>query len=784
MNGQTDVKGTLRANVELVKVVARELAGLSRTELARVLCDRLNLRDRRGQLQQASCLKAMRELAGEGLFLIPAPRRLAAARSVLRLDEAVPAPKAVPQQVEQVCGLHLQLVESEEQRRAWNELMVREHPYGGNPLVGRQVRYLVASDHGFLGAVGLASAALHLRQRERWIGWDEQLRRTHLDRIVGLARLLIRPSVRCANLASHVLRMTVQSVPDDFERLYGYRPWLLETFVQADHNGASHRAADWLWIGSTRGRGRQDSSAQAGLARKDIFVYVLDPAFRNHMGITVPEMALPLEPAQGLGSANWAANELGQAELGDRRLTRRLVSIAGQKGASPGSAFCELITGDRAAASGYYRFIERPDPAQADMNGILASHRERTVRRMQAQREVLCIHDTTDLNFSTLSTCQGLGVIGKNQGGNETAGLRLHTSMVVEASDGVPLGILGWQCDAPSLKSASAGPDARLIPAQEKETWRWIQGLTACMQAGQDLKQTRVIHVMDREADFFELFHHWRQYQSPRDELIIRAKHNRNGPGDIKIFDHVAQLEPRGEVEILIPRKSARAKKGKRTAQPVRPARTAILKLRWSQITLQPPAYGLAHSHPPVNVWLLHAREDATAASADKPLEWFLLSTTAIENPQTAIQILGWYAKRWRIEDWHRILKTCCRAEQNCLRDAEFLKRILAINMVVAWRVHLMTLLGREVPDLPMETLFSDLEIKVLKLVAKRESLSTPGRLADAIGIVARLGGYYNRPSDPPPGAQILSRGIVRLMALCDGVELVQPDYLSRDNYG
>jgi hypothetical protein len=239
-----------------------------------------------------------------------------------------------------------------------------------------------------------------------------------------------------------------------------------------------------------------------------------------------------------------------------------------------------------------------------------------------------------------------------------------------------------------------------------------------------------------------------------------------------------------GEVEVLIPRKSARAKKGKRATQPARRARTAVVQLRWMAVTLQPPAYGPAHSHPPVDVWLLHAREEASPNSTDKPLEWFLLTTMPIDNAQTAIRILDYYAKRWRIEDWHRILKTCCRGERDLLRDAEFLKRLLAINMVVAWRVHLMTLLGREVPDLPMTTLFSDLEIKVLKLVAKREGIPKPEQLADAIGIVARIGGYYGRANDPPPGAQVLSRGTIRLMALCDGVELIEPANLPRDNYG
>lgn len=785
MSLQSDVKGTLRANVEMVKSVVAELSDQSRTHIARVLCEQLNLKDFRGRVQLAGCLKALRELGDGRLFTLPAPRRETGVPAMRRLEQPVPEPHAVPDQVDKVCGLRLVLVEDEDTRRIWNELVIREHPFGTKPLVGRQLRYLIGSDHGFLGAVGFASAALHLRQRDRWIGWNESGRREHLHRVVGLARLLVRSSVRCANLASHVLKLTTERMPEDFDRLYGYRPWLLETFVEADlHSGASHRAAGWLWIGSTRGRGRQDVKGQGGLSKKEIFVHVLDPALRDHMGIAPPEEISPLEPAQGMDSSRWADNEFGGAELGDRRLTRRLVSIADHKGASPGTPFSELVTGDRAEASGYYRFVERPEESGVDMDAILAPHRERTVRRMQAQRDVLCIHDTTDLNFSTLKTCKGLGVIGKNQTSTETRGLRLHTSLAVEATDGVPLGIVAWRCDAPEPSTGEKKRDPRTIVAEHKASWRWIEGLGACIDAERELTQTRVIHVMDREGDFFELFHQWRQHQSERDELLVRAKHNRNGEGEIKIFDQVAGLEPRGEVEVRVPRRTSRAKKGRRAAQPVRRARTAVLSLRWTQVLIQPPPYGPSGGHPPVRVWLLHAREDVPPANGDNPLEWFLLTTISLDDCESAIRVLDFYAKRWRIEDWHRILKTCCRAEKNCLRDAEFLKRVLAINMVVAWRVHLMTLLGREVPDLPMETLFSDLEIKVLKLVARREKLQTPVCLGDAINIVARLGGYYNRPHDPIPGALILSRGTMRLMGMCDGVELLQPDNLSRDSYG
>jgi hypothetical protein len=777
MTTQNEVKRTLRERFEVVRGWLDELAGKSRTAVADEVCVRLGFLDARGRVQRGTCLKALRELEAEGMWRLPEPRRRVAARSPRRLPEAVAPPCEVPESVEHVQGLRLRLVSVEDDYRMWNELIMREHPLGERPLVGRQVRYLIDSEHGCLGALGFAASALRLSDRDHWIGWDDARRRAHLDRVVCLSRFLIRPCVRCANLASRVLAMVEELLPADFERLYAYRPWLLETFVEAKtHTGASHQAANWLKIGQTRGRGRQDRSGHGAEPLKDIYVRVLDRGFRAHMGLAEPQPPTPLAPGEGLESESWASNEFGAAELGDRRLTRRLVSIAQAKGTTPGASFLETVKGQPAALAGYYRFLDRPDETPLDMDSILAPHRERTLRRMQPLPEVLCIHDTTELNFSTLRACKGLGVIGKNQTATESRGLRLHSSFVVEPADGLPLGLLNWRCEAPELKPERKGEDARYLPIEAKDTYRWIESLLECAAHDATLLKTHVIHVMDREADFFELFHHWSQ--THQDDLIVRAKHNRQGPEGVKILDAVVCLAPMATIDVEIPRKSARPKKARQAAQPPRPKRRATLTLRWMQTQVYPPAHGLSHALAPINVRLLHAREEHPPQDA-KPLEWFLLTTLPINDPADAAKVLSYYAKRWRIEDWHRILKTCCRVEEPAHEDAECLKRLLAINMVIAWRLHLMTLLGREVPNLPAETIFSDLEIRCMRLFSQNYRLPPPADLGAAVLLVAKLGGYIHRANDPPPGAEVLCRGFIRLSLMCDGLALAEGVTLS-----
>jgi hypothetical protein len=790
MRVQHQIKRQLGAKSEEVEALIRQRAGASRTAIAEELCERYGFVDAHSRPQTSSCRKALRDLAQAGSIELPASRRAPRNKpQPRRLGSPVAEAAGVPRSVEQIKDLRLELVQSEQQRRIWNELMLREHPLGERPLVGRQLRYLVCSAHGYLGAAGFASSALALRDRDEWIGWDEEKRRAHLDKVVSLSRLLIRPGVECANLASRVLAMLVEAFAPDFEERYGYRPWLLESFVDSSrHEGSCYRAANWRRIGSSSGRGRQDRRHQAAETIKDIYVYELEEDFRRHLGLCDYQCHPALESGEGLDTANWAENELGGARLGDGRLTRRLVSIARTKGQRPGTPFVDAVAGDRAASAGYYRFIDAPDDSPIDMESILAPHRERTLRRLKGQQSVLCIHDTTDLNYATLTACEGLGVIGKNQTDTESGALRLHSSYAVSAEEGVPLGIWNWHCYAPQLKPGHKSKDARYIALEDKDSVRWLNNLVECMSRDEELADTRVVHVMDREADFFDLFDCWRNTPG-RDELLIRAKHNRKlprgrqdeagqaGPAqqDQGIFEAVAKQPLAGSVEVDIPRKSARGKKAKRAARPKRAKRRAQLSLRWMKVPIRPSARGLSSKRPPVEVWLLHAREDSPPEDGSKPLEWMLLTSIELNGAEDAIRVLGYYAKRWRIEDWHRILKTCCRVEEPAHRDSECLMRLVAINMVIAWRIHLMTLLGREVPELPMELLFSDLEIEVLRRFCQSRKLPEPTNLGECVVLVARLGGYLDRKHDGPPGAEVLWRGSRKLSNWCECAAFAWP---------
>jgi len=768
MRTQNQIKKTLSesAAIEHIKELLSQNRGMNRTEVADKLCEDFGFMDARGQRQQAGCLKAIRKLEQQGAFELPKPLIKKKGGSPRRLEEAVPEPEGVPDTVGEVRGLNLIYVKQESEMRIWNELMIREHPRGAGPLVGRQVRYLIGSENGWLGGLGFASCALNLRDRDRWIGWGPEMKEEHLDKVVGLGRFLIRPSVKCGNLASYMLGACMKEFPKDFERRHGYRPWLVETFVDTSQvKGTCYRAANWTWVGRTQGRGRQDREMKMAETVKDIYVYVLDEAFRSKMGLPDGSGLGPLSIGESLDAEDWAEREFGGAAFGDVRLSRRLVSCGAGKAEKPDRPFTGIFQGDKAAVKASYRFIEQPDDSEVTMENILLPHREQTVRRMKAQEKVLCIQDGTDLNYSNLAQCKGLGEIGTNQTGAKSRGLHLHSTLAV-TTNGIPLGVLKAQISAPEPKEDPRPSHA--IPIEDKETFSWIAGLRDCMDLAFEMPHTQQICVMDREADIFEVFHE--QRENPCVELLIRANHNRCTTEDMKLFDAVKETEIKGQLRVNVKRQSARPKKSKQKAKSKRPARIADLNIRYRQIELKPARYN--KDKPPIPIWILHATEERPPSGA-QPIEWFLLTTVQIKHLEDAEQCIRWYCLRWRIEDWHRALKKGgCQTEDLAYSSAVHLERGIAINMVVAWRIMLMALMGRETPDLPAEVLFNNLEIEVLQAYAKKKQLTPPTRVGEAVALIGKLGGHLGRRNDPPPGYELLWRGYSELQLMCIGYEL------------
>lgn len=702
-------------NVKSVIALLGRDPAFSRRALAQEVCRRLELKDGKGDWRMATTSKALRELEDQGLWTLPAPHAAGPRGwNPARLNQAVAAPEAVPTVLAQMGGLRLIEVADPEHLRIWNELMIREHPLQQCRLVGRQLRYLIGSDHGWLGGIGFGSAALHLEGRDDWIGWTPEGRRQHLERVLNMNRFLIRPKVRCPHLASHVLALCARRVGGDFQRRYGVRPWWLESFVETPaYEGICYQAANWIQTGQTKGRGR-NGPHQAGQTIKDVYVYPLVHDFRARAGVQpVPLQAL--RPESGLDGAGWPGQEFGNCELGDERLRDRLVKIVSAQAAQPQGSYAQANGGQRHDLKAYYRFLNN-ERRELNLESMLQSHRAQTIGRMKNERVALIVQDTTDLNLSTRRHCEGLGQIGTNQTGAKSRGLRLHSSLAL-GQEGLPLGRVQLQGYAPQ---SAEGKDPRR-PIEQKESYRWLEGFAEAMKIAALLPDTQVISVADREADMFELFDFRRRQSGRKAHLLIRAKTDRClEETEHKLFAELAAAPLARTVSLTVPRQREHLSKPSTPGRPGLPVREAQVEVRFKQVTLSAPNTAQTRNLQPLTLWAIYLLEKNPPAGAT-PLQWLLLTTIQVASAKQALKCIGWYCRRWRIEEWHRVLKSGCNILDHQNHSAEALLRAVAIDAVIAWRIMLLALLGREVPELPAEVVFDPCECRVLTLLAKKK---------------------------------------------------------------
>jgi len=264
--------------VELMRVVAHDYAGLGVTEITRTVCELLEWKRPNGGLKNHECRQLMERLEAEGVLRLPALRKLGG-RGPRQVD--VSQPRFEPEPVEcaaRECEpLELALVEGERQSRLWREQVERYHYLGCRVPFGANLRYWVRNRERELACLLWTSPAWKMQARDQWIGWSDDQRRRKLQGIVNNGRFLVLPWVRVQGLASKILALNARQVPRDWESRYGRRPLLLETLVDAARfRGTCYRAANWIHVGQTTGRGRMDRNHAAdGQAIKDIYVYPL-----------------------------------------------------------------------------------------------------------------------------------------------------------------------------------------------------------------------------------------------------------------------------------------------------------------------------------------------------------------------------------------------------------------------------------------------------------------------------------------------------------------------------
>ncbi|MEJ0050937.1 MAG: IS4 family transposase [Methylovirgula sp.] len=440
----------------------------------------------------------------------------------------------------------------------------------------------------------------------------------------------------------------------------------------------------------------------------------------------------------------WIDREVAGCEFKDERLGRRFCKLLGQIGSDMGQSIPQICR-DWANTKAAYRFFSNERVNEAD---ILRGHFEATRGRVtEAEGPILVLHDTTEFSFKREKP-DLIGFTGKTAGRTQ-CGVLMHSSLAV-TTEGLPFGLTAikfWT--RKKFKGTTAlkrKVNPTRVPIEQKESVRWLENL----RQSTDLLAApgRCVHIGDRESDIYELFCLAEEVGT---HFLVRTCVDRLAEdGDHTIADEMDEVAVKGLHRIEVKDSNGDSDE-------------ALLEIRFCKLRVLPPI-GKQKKYPALNLTVIHAQERGMPKRRKK-IEWKLLTNLPVKSRKDTIEKLEWYAMRWKIEVFHKILKSGCKAEESKLRTAERLVNLIAVFCIVSWRVFWMTMLNRSTPNAPPQMAMTEIEIKLLDHLVKDRNGDSPRRktLSHYVVKVARLGGYLARASDPPPGNIVIWRGLSKL---------------------
>jgi hypothetical protein len=458
-------------------------------------------------------------------------------------------------------------------------------------------------------------------------------------------------------------------------------------------------------------------------------------------------------------SGAWVDRELANSKFKDARLGKRFRSLLEQLSSSPGGPIplaCQDWTNTKAA----YRFLDNDRVSDAE---IMAGHFDSTRERFSATTgSILVLHDTTELTYHR-EDGREIGHLGTSQIGSTTrplyhkvCGILMHSSLAV-TTDGLPLGLAAikfWTRE--SFKGSNALKrhiNPTRVPIEYKESMCWMDNLRQSTALLSD--PARCIHIGDRGSDIYELFC---EAHDAGTHFLFRTCVDRcAGDGEHTVADEMAEEQCKGLHKVDVQDRYGNVSE-------------AVVELRYRRVLVRPPRAKQSR-YEPIKVTILHATERGKPKNRD-PINWKLITDLPVISRASAIEKLRWYALRWRIETFHKILKSGCRAEQSKLRTAERLVNLMSMFCILSWRIFWLTMINRAAENAKPEIVFTPLEIDLLSRLPQRRSNVSTATLKDCLTQLAKLGGYLARAGDGPPGNMVMWRGMRRLTDIELGFQL------------
>ena len=435
---------------------------------------------------------------------------------------------------------------------------------------------------------------------------------------------------------------------------------------------------------------------------------------------------------------SWVDQEMAGVTMGDERLDKRTKQLLNSMFRQPTNSLpvaCRGWTETQAA----YRFF---DNKKVTPEKILAPHREATRVRMGEQPVVLCVQDTSELDYSGQKQMRDLGPLTYEA----QRGLLLHPTLAI-TPDRLALGVLENRIWARDMETYGKAKERASKSIEQKESFRWIEGYQQICQINQRLPNTQCVYIADRESDIYDLFIEADEQENPAD-FLVRAKHDRIVTDDSRLSEELTRAAVLGEATFELPSTHSRQRK------PV------TQRLKAVRVNLRAPTKKA--QLPSVDVTVILA-EEVRPPKGEKPITWILLTNLPVTTGDQVLTMLQWYLCRWQIEIFFRILKSGCKVEKLQLECAERLQPALTMYMVIAWRVLYLTYLGRECPDLPCDLVFDTKEWQAIHLVSTRtRAPEQVPSLNTILRMIASMGGFLARKSDGEPGPQTIWIGLQR----------------------
>ncbi|MGF6303772.1 IS4 family transposase [Paraburkholderia sp. WC7.3d] len=458
----------------------------------------------------------------------------------------------------------------------------------------------------------------------------------------------------------------------------------------------------------------------------------------------------------------WFEQELEGSEFQDARLRKRFGTLLEQLWRGMGQTI-PLACQDWANTKAAYRFMDNDRVSEQD---ILSGHFQATAQRFaMTDGPILVLQDTTTFSYERerpeLIGYAGSAITSAERRGrakpSPQCGILMHSSLAVTAQ-GLPLGLAAikfWsRKEFKNTSKLKYKVNFTRIPIEKKESYRWLENLRQSTARLGDAD--RCVHIGDRESDIFELFCAASELGT---HFLVRACTDRlAGDGGHTVADEMAEVRVKGLHRIEFCDAKGRPHQ-------------ACLEIRYRRLTVWPPVAKQRH-YPALRLTVIHATERGEPAGRER-IEWKLLTDLPVNSRAGAIEKIDWYAMRWKIETFHKNLKSGCKAEESQLRTASRLTNLIAIFCILAWRVFWLTEINRSAPQAPPEVALTATEVTLLdQLVRDTARTAQAPPLSRSLIKLAQLGGYLARANDPPPGNKVIWRGMHRLVDIQIGYSL------------